>query len=76
MHQLSDESHNCVKTEAALVNMQVSEQDIDAAFRKYRGSDEEASDLLRLYSEHDGRMPVVALLQIWHHISLLANPIK
>lgn len=38
---------------------QVSEEDIDAAFREYRGSEEEAADLLRLYSSHGGRMSEV-----------------
>lgn len=64
MPNLSDDLHDHVKIKVAFVNAQVSEQDIDAAFRKYRGSDEEASDLLRLYTQHDGRMSAVVLLHI------------
>ncbi len=43
--------------------MQVSEEDIDAAFREYRGSEEEGADLLRLYTTHGGRMSAVGVYQ-------------
>lgn len=43
--------------------MQVSEEDIDAAFREYRGSEEEGADLLRLYTTHGGRMSAVGVHQ-------------
>ena len=50
---------------------QVSEEDIDAAFREYRGSEEEAADLLRLYTTHGGRMSVVGLHVETHLLGLL-----
>lgn len=57
--QLTDQDFDSLYDFYRSVYAKVSEEDIDMAFRKYRGSDEEASDLLRLFSEHGGRMPAV-----------------
>lgn len=46
------------------VYAKVSVEDIDAAYRKYRGSDEEMRDLCGLFSAHGGRMSVVFEHQI------------
>lgn len=58
------------------VYAKVSEEDIDAAFRKYRGSDDEAIDLLRLFSAHGGRMSLVFAHQMCSEESVDSHRFK